>query len=105
MKEEMASKPPGLAYMYKQKLGNIVKGELDTLMDAYFENFYEKLKGTSDDIKVEKVKKADDGMVMMMNLSVLARDEKALGSVLDEIESEKGFTVHFTGPWQPYSFI
>jgi hypothetical protein len=105
MKEEMASKPPGLAYMYKQKLGNIVKGELDTLMDAYFENFYEKLKGTSDDIKVEKVKKADDGMVMMMNLSVLASDEKALGSVLDEIESENGFTVHFTGPWQPYSFI
>ena len=105
MKEDMASKPLGLAYMYKQKLENIVKGELDTLMDAYFENFYEKLKGTSDDIKVEKVKKADDGMVMMMNLSVLASDEKALGSVLDEIESEKGFTVHFTGPWQPYSFI
>lgn len=105
MKEEMASKPPGLVYMYKQKLGNIVKVELNTLMDAYFKNFYEKLKGSSDDIKVEKVKKADDGMVMMMNLSVLARDEKALGSVLDEIESEKGFTVHFTGPWQPYSFI
>jgi hypothetical protein len=53
----------------------------------------------------EKVKKAEDGMVMMMNLSALASDEKALGSVLDEIESEKGFTVHFTEPWQPYSFI
>ena len=105
MKEQMASKPPGLAYMYKQKLENIVKGELDTLMDAYFKNFYEKIKGTSDEIKVEKVKKADNGMVMMMNLSVLARDEKALGSVLDEIESEEGIKIHFTGPWQPYSFI
>ncbi|MGD0954065.1 MAG: GvpL/GvpF family gas vesicle protein [Methanotrichaceae archaeon] len=105
MKEQMASKPPGLAYMYKQKLENIVKGELDTLMDAYFKNFYEKIKGASDEIKVEKVKKADDCMVMMMNLSVLARDEKALGSVLDEIESEEGIKIHFTGPWQPYSFI
>jgi hypothetical protein len=105
IKEEIASKPPGLAYMYKQKLENIVKVELNTLMDAYFKNFYKKIKDTSDDIKVEKVKKADDGMVMMMNLSVLERDEKALGSVLDEIEREKGFTVHFTGPWQPYSFI
>ena len=105
MKEQMASKPPGLAYMYKQKLENIVKGELDTLMDSYFKNFYEKIKSTSDEIKVEKVKKAENGMVMMMNLSVLARDEKALGSVLDEIESEEGITIHFTGPWQPYSFI
>jgi phosphoglucomutase len=105
MKEQMASKPPGLAYMYKQKLENIVKGELDTLMDAYFKNFYEKIKGASDEIKVEKVKKADDCMVMMMNLSGLARDEKALGSVLDEIESEEGIKIHFTGPWQPYSFI
>jgi hypothetical protein len=105
MKEEIASKPPGLAYMYKQKLGNIVKEELDALMDACFEKFYEKIKGISDDIKVEKVKKAEDGMVMMMNLSVLASDEKALGSALDGIETENGFTVHFTGPWQPYSFI
>lgn len=105
MKEDMASKPLGLAYMYKQKLENIVKGELDKLMDAYFENFYDKILGTSDEIKVEKVKKADDGMVMMMNLSVLAKDEKALGSVLDEIEGEEGIRIHFTGPWQPYSFI
>ena len=90
--------------MYKQKLENIVKGELGTLMDAYFKDFYEKIKGTSDEIKVEKVKKVDDGMVMMMNLSVLAKDEKALGSVLDEIECEEGITIHFNGPWQPYSF-
>lgn len=105
MKEEISSKPPGLAYMYKQKLENMVKVELDALMDDYFKKFYGKIRGISDDIKVEKVKKVDDGMVMMMNLSVLARDEKSLGSVLDEIDGEEGITVHFTGPWQPYSFI
>jgi len=105
MKEEISSKPPGLAYMYKQKLENMVKVELDALMDDYFKNFYEKIRSVSDDIKVEKVKKVDDGMVMMMNLSVLARDEKGLGSVLDEIDGENGITVRFTGPWQPYSFI
>jgi len=44
-------------------------------------------------------------MVMMMNLSVLASDEKALGQVLDEIEREEGISIRFTGPWQPYSFI
>jgi len=105
IKEEMASKPPGLAYMYKQKLEDAVKTELNSLMDAYFNDFYEKIKMHSDDIKVEKVKKADDGTVMMMNLSLLATDEKSLGQALDEIEGEEGITVHFTGPWQPYSFI
>jgi len=34
----------------------------------------------------------------MMNLSLLAMDEKALGLTLDEIEKEEGITVHFTGP-------
>jgi len=105
IKVEMASKPPGLAYMYKQKLENAVKGELGTLMDAHFKDFYEKIRKNVEDIKVEKVKKADDKMVMMMNLSVLASDKKALGLALDEIESEEGVSVRFTGPWQPYSFV
>ncbi|MFB3764037.1 MAG: GvpL/GvpF family gas vesicle protein [Methanotrichaceae archaeon] len=105
IKEEMASKPPGLAYMYKQKLENVVKTELNASMDTYFKDFYEKIRTIVDDIKVEKVKKADDNMVMMMNLSVLAGDQKALGLALDEIESEEGISVHFTGPWQPYSFV
>lgn len=105
IKEMMASKPPGLAYMYKQKLENIIEVELNGLMDAYFKNFYKKIKDASNQIKVEKVKKADDGMVMMMNLSVLAGDEKSLGSILDEIDGEEGIKVRFTGPWQPYSFV
>jgi len=105
IKEDMASKPPGLAYMYKQKLENVVKGELSTLMDSYFKDFYEKIRKVVEDIKVEKVKKVDNNMVMMMNLSVLAGDQKALGIALDEIESEEGLSIQFTGPWQPYSFI
>ncbi len=105
IRDEMASKPSGLAYMYKQKLENAVKVELDKLMDAYFKDFYGKIRRSAEDIKVEKVKKADDKRVMMMNLSVLASDEKALGQVLDEIEREEGISIRFTGPWQPYSFI
>jgi len=56
----MASKPAGLAYMYKQKLENAVKVELDKLIDAYFKDFYGKIRRNAEDIKVEKVKKADD---------------------------------------------
>lgn len=105
IKEEMASKPPGVAYMYKQKLEAAVRRELDELMGAYFRDFYEKILSNADDIKVEKVNKSGGEMVMMMNLSVLATDEKALGEALDSIAAEPGISVRFTGPWQPYSFV
>lgn len=105
IKEEIASKPPGIAYMYRQKLETAVRRKMDELMGAYFKDFYDMISGKVDDIKVEKVKKTDGKMVMMMNLSVLASDEKALGQVLDEIDGEPGISVRFTGPWQPYSFV
>lgn len=105
IREEMASKPPGVAYMYRQKLEAAVRKELDELMGAYFKDFYEKIRKNADEIKVEKVKKSDGEMVMMMNLSVLASDENALGEALDEIAAEPGISVRFTGPWQPYSFV
>lgn len=105
IKEEMASKPPGIAYMYRQKLESAVRRKMDELMGAYFKDFYERIRGNADEIKVEKLKKSDGDMVMMMNLSVLASDEKALGQALDEIAAEPGISVQFTGPWQPYSFV
>ncbi|MDI9615858.1 MAG: GvpL/GvpF family gas vesicle protein [Methanothrix sp.] len=105
IKEEMSSKPPGVAYMYRQRLEAAVRRELDELMGTYFKEFYERIRGNAEDIKVEKVRKSDGNMVMMMNLSVLASDEKALGQVLDEIAAEPGISVCFTGPWQPYSFV
>lgn len=105
IKEEIASKPPGMAYMYRQKLEIAVKRELDAIIDGYFKEFYDKIRRNVDDIKVEKLKKSEDSSVMMLNLSVLASDEKVLGQALDEIESVEGFSVRFTGPWQPYSFV
>ncbi|RZN66132.1 MAG: GvpL/GvpF family gas vesicle protein [Candidatus Methanolliviera hydrocarbonicum] len=105
IKEEMKSKSPGLAYMYKQKLEDVIKIEMESRMDVFFKDFYEKIRSNVEDVKVEKVKKAENDLVMMMNLSVLASDEKALALVLDEIDTEEGFSVRFTGPWQPYSFV
>lgn len=105
IKEEMSSKPPGVAYMYRQKLEAAVRRELDELMGTYFKDFYERIRSNAEDIKVEKVRKSDGNRVMMMNLSVLASDERALGQVLDEIAAEPGISVCFTGPWQPYSFV
>jgi hypothetical protein len=45
--------------------------------------------------------------VMLLNLSCLVAREKvdSLGKELEEINNMDGFSVHFSGPWPPYSFV
>jgi len=44
---------------------------------------------------------------MLLNLSCLVAREKvdSLGTELEEINNMDGFSVHFSGPWPPYSFV
>ena len=44
---------------------------------------------------------------MIMNLSCLVAREKylELGEELGSINGMAGFSVRFTGPWPPYSFV
>jgi len=108
IKEEMESKPPGMVYMYKQKLENAVKKELESRMDTYFKDFYERIRSKVEDIKVEKTKKTDEkDKQMIMNLSCLVSTDKykELGEELEKIDKEEGFSVRFTGPWPAYSFV
>lgn len=107
IKEEMATKSPGMAYMYKQKLENAVKAEMDKLADEWFKDFYDRIKGHTDDIVVEKTKQMDKNKVMLLNLSCLVTQEKveSLGEELEKIDNMEGFSVRFTGPWPPYSFV
>ena len=107
IKEEMAAKSPGMAYMYKQKLERAVKAETERLANMWFNDFYGRIKKHTDDIIVEKTKKLNNGKVMLLNLSCLVAREKidSLGKELEEINSMDGFSVHFSGPWPPYSFV
>ena len=107
IKEEMATKSPGMAYMYKQKLERAVKAETEQLANVWFSDFYGRIKKHTDDIVVEKTKKLNNGKVMLLNLSCLVAKEKidSLGKELEEINNMDGFSVHFSGPWPPYSFV
>jgi hypothetical protein len=106
IKEDMAAKSPGTAYMYRQKLERAVKAETERLADEWFKDFYGRIKEHTDDIVVEKTKKLNNGQVMFLNLSCLVAREKvdSLGKALEEINNMDGFSVHFSGPWPPYSF-
>jgi hypothetical protein len=105
--EDIMSKPRGMAYMYKQKLEDAIKTELEKEADRYFKEFFEQIKPWANDIRIEKTKKAEEGKQMLMNLSCLMDKEKykKLGGELERINNMDGFSVRFTGPWPPYSFV
>ena len=107
IKEEMATKSPGMAYMYRQKLEKAAKAEMEKLADEWFKDFYSNIKKHTEDIVVEKTKKLEKDKVMLLNLSCLVSKEKveSLGEELEKIDNTEGFSVRFTGPWPPYSFV
>jgi hypothetical protein len=104
---EMATKSPGITYMYKQKLERAVKAEIERLADEWFSDFYGRIMKHTNDIIVEKTKKLNVGKIMLLNLSCLVARERvdSLGKELDKINNMDGFSVHFSGPWPPYSFV
>jgi hypothetical protein len=108
IKEETKSKPPGAAYMYKQKLETAIKHEMESRMDSYFKDFYGRIKKHVEEIKVEKTKPTDEeDKQMIMNLSSLVTTDKykKLGAELEQIDNTEAFSVRFTGPWPAYSFV
>ena len=56
---------------------------------------------------LEKTKKLNRDRVMLLNFSCLVVSEKvdSLGKELEKINNMDGFSVHFSGPWPPYSFV
>jgi len=107
LKAEIAMKSPGMAYIYRQDLEKVAKAEMEKLADSWFKDCYGRIRPDCDDIVIEKTRKADGDRVMLLNLSCLVHKEKvdSLGRGLEEINNMDGFSVHFSGPWPPYSFV
>ena len=107
IREKIASSSQGTAYMYMQKLEKTIREEMEKLAGEWFKDFYGRIKSHCDDIVVEKTKKLDGDKIMLLNLSCLVTREKVtnLGEELEKISNTEGFSVHFSGPWSPYSFV
>lgn len=103
LKNEMTKTGKGKAYFYEQKIKNILRKELEKKADQYFKDFYSLIKKYSDEIKVEKLK--EDNMLANFSCLVERNKVKELGIELDKINKLEGFSVRFTGPWSPYSFV
>lgn len=107
LEAEIASKAEGTAYLLKQKLEGLLRNRVEIAADAYFKEFFQKIKGCVEDTRVEKVRKEEPPRQMLMNLSCLLPkgDVAKLGEDLDKIGKIEGFFARFTGPWPPYSFV
>ncbi|MCL4459062.1 MAG: GvpL/GvpF family gas vesicle protein [Chloroflexi bacterium] len=79
LEQEIETKSKGLAYMYRQRLENIIKREMETKADECFRDFYSRIRKHADDIRVEKTKGAEQDLQMIMNLSCLVRRDKYTG--------------------------
>lgn len=103
LKEEIKQQSKGKAFFSKQNMEKLLKKEVERKADKKFKEFYEQIKMFVDDVKVEKLKEDN----MLLNLSCLVYEDKAthLGLRLDKINKLEGYSVRFTGPWPPYSFV
>jgi hypothetical protein len=106
IQDEARGKPKGLAHILQQKLAKVARAKMERQADLFAQDFYSRIRRCVDDVRVEKLRKDDDGQQMLLNISCLMReDRKELGLALDGIKSAAGVSVRFTGPWPPYSFV
>ncbi|ABQ26999.1 GvpL/GvpF family gas vesicle protein [Geotalea uraniireducens] len=97
----------GAAYMHGQLLEKALKREMAREKERYFENIYQRIEELAERIIIEEVKAADNGVRMIMNLSVLVPGERRdeMTAELEIINLREGIAVRPTGPWPPYSFV
>ncbi|OPY56178.1 MAG: Gas vesicle synthesis protein GvpL/GvpF [Pelotomaculum sp. PtaU1.Bin035] len=107
LQRELNDKPEGVRYLYRERLEKSVKEALEDIVEIYFRKAYQAIRPSCADIQVEKTKRVSPEKRIIANLSCLVEKSKVteLGETLAEIERWEGFTVDFTGPWPPYSFV
>ena len=106
MKEKIGKMQKGAAYMLQKKMENMTKNAMENETKKMSDEFYEKIKNSSEAVRIEKNRDAEDRK-MILNASVLLKNGnvKAFGAQLDEINKREGVSVRFVGPFAPYSFV
>lgn len=106
LREEIGSPRRGLAYMYRERLAQVLKTQMEARAAGEFKELYSRLSRCVQNIHVEKQKPAGEGRSMLMNLSCLVSLDGAdrLKAELEEISQAEGYTVRLAGPLPPYSF-
>lgn len=111
LKEKIKEMPPRASYLLQRKFELKVKDAGNAMCDKLTEEFVSKIKEYVEKMKIEeKVSHLpsdykDKKLIVAFSCLVLKNKVKRLGEVLGKISSQQGYTVRFTGPWAPFSFI
>lgn len=106
-KKQVETSSPGAAYMYREKLQRILRSKMETAAATVCAQIISEVRESCCDIRVEKNKRPESGLIMIANWSCLVRADQVepLGEVLDRAAAKPGFQVRYTGPWPAYSFV
>jgi len=105
LEDKIRSGGEGTAYLLDQKRQEVLRRRLEIAADAYFKEFYEKIRGVVEEVRVDKARKEEPPMLMNLSCLLPKIDSPRLGEELNRIGRIEGFFVRFTGPWPPYSFV
>jgi hypothetical protein len=106
LEEAIRSKPPGVAYMYRQRVEDLLRREIERRAAAEFGVLFERLHRCVDEVRVERPKEGENGRQMLVNLSCLVSPKRQpeLEAELADIMATDGYFVRLAGPMPPYSF-
>ncbi|MBI5587653.1 MAG: GvpL/GvpF family gas vesicle protein [Deltaproteobacteria bacterium] len=107
LRDEIKMKKAGTAFLYEEKLKAELRLCLEEAAARHYRAFYDKIKDVAEDVRIDKCHGTPDDRKMLLNVSCLLDDRQAemLGEMLDDIAGHEGFSVRYTGPWPPYSFV
>lgn len=107
LRDEIKMKKAGTAFLYEEKLKAELRLCLEEAAARHYRAFYDKIKDVAEDVRIDKCHGTPDDRKMLLNVSCLLNDRQAemLGEMLDDITGQEGFSVRYTGPWPPYSFV
>ncbi len=106
LEEEVKAKSPGIAYMYRQKLGALLKEKTEAMATTECAPLYGRITELASAMRVEKPKGDSGQLQMLMNLSCLVSPAQLprLEAELDRVSGTEGFSARLAGPLPPYSF-
>jgi len=111
LKSRIENEPKGKAYLLKRNLEMKLKDQTYAEVGRLADQFFSEIKPLVEELKAagksswtaDKYK--DKKLLATFCCRVSDEAVKRLGEVLEEINGKEGFSVRFTGPWAPFSFV
>lgn len=107
---EIKAAQKGKAHLLERKLEKMVRDGVDAELLNYSKKFREQIENHIEEAKEEKTRFVPEQFKnkrLALGLSCLVSGEQVekLGEALKRINELDGFSVRFTGPWAPFSFV